>query len=875
MQIKQNNPLKTLKRSPASKSSHSRTRQLILICALIFGVGFYSGGYTSIPASVNSQLKEMSRLNSTVIKNYVRGKMSQPKKMTIDIKHKHYQYLEYKRAEALKRGVIITDEKSYVPAKVTVDGKTTKVRIRLKGDITDHLDGDKRSYRIKVKGKNAIWGMRRFSIQAPERSGWGHEWVMYKWFRKEGLISLRYDFIDLTINGKRLGIYALEESFGKELLENNQRREGPILKFDESLLFDKRKTSRGDKIKEIDLFYSADIISFTTTKLFADETLKNNFLSGRNMLAALRNGAVRFSDVFDVPRAAKTFAILEIINAFHAIRWKNCRFYYNPVTNKLELIAYNAYSRHPVIPLKKNSIPFYTAHHQKYLKGGLQEWRNLLLSDREFVRHYFAALDRFTSPGYLESFFSEISSDLKTKESYIFKDEPSRGINVPVYFHNRSIVRSFIYPKLPLKAYLKQYDGKKIRLSVNNPTFLPVVIDGIAVKKSGKFLGNPTPRELEGKNFGKPLEFIEVEVPAVDIGKPMLSSLRKGDAMVLGSLQIKYHIPGINEYRLAPIDAHSLSISPFLISSDESERQLREFTQKGMLIIDDQRKEVCFNPGKWTIEKNLVIPKGYKTKINSGCELVLNKGAAIISHGQIEMTGTKKTPVVLKSTDGTGQGLVVISADNPSKLSHVVFDNLRSVSRKNWNLTGAVTIYESKIEIDNVKFLNNHSEDHLNIIRSKFAIRNSEFKNSSGDALDVDFGEGTISDSSFESCGNDCLDFSGSRAEIYHTTIDGAGDKGMSVGEKSFVKVADSSVSHAVVALASKDMSKALAIKLQILDSKIGFAAYQKKPEFGGAQINATQTVMTNVENRHVGDGKSGIFENNGAVPLSHLKETM
>ena len=77
--------------------------------------------------------------------------------------------------------------------------------------------------------------MRRFSVQAPKRSGWGHEWVMYQWFRKEGLIALRYDYIDLTLNGKRRGIYALEESFSKELIENNQRREGPILKWDESL----------------------------------------------------------------------------------------------------------------------------------------------------------------------------------------------------------------------------------------------------------------------------------------------------------------------------------------------------------------------------------------------------------------------------------------------------------------------------------------------------------------------------------------------------------------------------------------------------------------------------------------------------------------
>ena len=98
----------------------------------------------------------MSRTNLTVLKHYVRGKMSQPKKMTIDIKHKDYQYLEFKRAEALQRGILITDDESFVPAWITVDGKRTKVKIRLKGDVTDHLEGDKWSFRIKVKGDKAI-----------------------------------------------------------------------------------------------------------------------------------------------------------------------------------------------------------------------------------------------------------------------------------------------------------------------------------------------------------------------------------------------------------------------------------------------------------------------------------------------------------------------------------------------------------------------------------------------------------------------------------------------------------------------------------------------------------------------------------------------
>ena len=37
----------------------------------------------------------------------------------------------------------------------------------------------------------------------------------------QGLIALRYDFIDVTLNGKHFGVYAIEENFRKNLIENN------------------------------------------------------------------------------------------------------------------------------------------------------------------------------------------------------------------------------------------------------------------------------------------------------------------------------------------------------------------------------------------------------------------------------------------------------------------------------------------------------------------------------------------------------------------------------------------------------------------------------------------------------------------------------
>ena len=77
--------------------------------------------------------------------------------------------------------------------------------------------------------------MKEFSIQHPKTRNYVYEWLFHEALKREDLLSLRYEFIDVTLNGKDLGTYALEESFEKRLIEHNGYREGPIVRFNEDL----------------------------------------------------------------------------------------------------------------------------------------------------------------------------------------------------------------------------------------------------------------------------------------------------------------------------------------------------------------------------------------------------------------------------------------------------------------------------------------------------------------------------------------------------------------------------------------------------------------------------------------------------------------
>ena len=70
----------------------------------------------------------------------------------MNIKFKDLKKIEYKRSQALDKGVLITSENDYVKANLVYKDKNYPINIRLKGDwVNDHLAGDKWSFRVKLR----------------------------------------------------------------------------------------------------------------------------------------------------------------------------------------------------------------------------------------------------------------------------------------------------------------------------------------------------------------------------------------------------------------------------------------------------------------------------------------------------------------------------------------------------------------------------------------------------------------------------------------------------------------------------------------------------------------------------------------------------
>ena len=127
-------------------------------------------------------------------------------------------------------------------------------------------------------------------------------------------------------------------------------------------------------------------------------------------------------------------------------------------------------------------------------------------------------------------------------------------------------------------------------------------------------------------------------------------------------------------------------------------------------------------------------------------------------------------------------------------------------------------------------------------------MTNSLFRNTFSDALDNDFCNGTIENTVFIDVNADAIDVSGTQLEVKNVKVYKAGDKGLSIGERSNVTAENVFVEQADFGVASKDLSKIVIDNIKINKTLYGLAAYQKKPEYGPAELEASNVEFKEVK---------------------------
>ena len=242
-----------------------------------------------------------------------------------------------------------------------------------------------------------------------------------------------------------------------------------------------------------------------------------------------------------------------------------------------------------------------------------------------------------------------------------------------------------------------------------------------------------------------------------------------------------------------------------------------------------------------------MVPFGKKLLVEAGVTLLFDDNCTLVSGNEINMIGTRKSPIHLIAKNEMWGGFLLHNSVSKSTFKNVKFSKVRGVGigpnpygiiKNGWLMTGGVTIHKSSVKFINCDFTDFKTEDALNIISSNFSLNNCRFSKVYSDAFDGDFVDGNISKCSFQDIGGDGIDLSGSSTIITESSFTNIDDKAISIGENSDVIISEIDVKDVSFGVVVKDLSKAMVSKSYISSASIAaFSAYQKKKSFGPASI--------------------------------------
>jgi hypothetical protein len=777
-------------------------------------------------------------------------------KLYIDIKFQGVQKILRQKEAARKANKIVQGSDDWVPAHVSYNDSKIKVKLRLKGDTLAHMHGDKSSFRIHTKGKKSLFGMRRFSIQNPSTRNYESEILFYRALQREGIMVPRYFFVNVTINGKDIGIMALEEHMSKELLESQGRKEAPIIRFDDEVFFDAYQTPF------FRLFGSHKAMPVKTiggNPKKKSAVFQSYLQTATGLLRGFTQGEIAPSKVFDPVMTGRYLAVAKVWGAAHSLAPDDARFYYNPITAKLEMIGHDGslsfepltqdapLARQLLAAQKIKSVYSETLQRidREFQEGVTMKWAQEVQDKNvSTLQQEFYAVEKFNL------------NEVKRRASMAHKLDQGLFNNYPDYLN--------VY-------YMDGIDQRGVLEMTNR---LPNPVNVTSIKIVNRLTGAEIP---VSSDLFKTVPFLLKGTPYASNPKIIRIVLDKIYDFKKYGIRVHSNIKGGSQSMVH----EAISYYPSLKLSPIPDRSISQVLSDFPFVTQAKPNTLRIEQGEWNVDSWLFVPKGFKLIIPEGTILRFSSSTGIIARGPVIMNGANDNPVVLegegqKESQGQWQGIFVSDTKEPSVWSNVVIRNTSGISTKGWGLTAGTTFYQADAILKNVSFLGNRCEDSLNIVRSKFEISGISIKNALSDGFDSDFSNGIVTKGKFENIGlaggGDGIDVSGTTINIRETMFKNIGDKAISAGEKSTVTGTQLHIEGAGAGVVSKDGSHVSLENSTIRDYNIAaMMVYIKKQEYGPATILANHIEADNLPVSAIAQKGSHILIDGIEVPSRDL----
>ena len=752
------------------------------------------------------------------------------KTIHLEVKFKNFKKLLKQREKAVRSN--IGYEFTEVKGKVIFQGKKMNCEVRLKGDLYDHWRSEKRmSFRINLKGDNSIMSFKRFSIQKPSVRHHPYDQTFQDLQKRLGNISSSHNYINLVVNGEDWGIMNIEETMSKELLEKQRRKESFIFKL-------------GD---ERNWLYEMTNLNLYKTYRLSDEYLNINVYQERKYLqdsifrkyyTYISNNILKGGhEMFDKDSFSKSLFLSLSWNETHTLHGSNSRYYFNPYDLKIYPITTDQEDYSPFVD--KLSIPrpyekiVNDSNFQKFYNSNLSEVKKSLNGSQKILdkwQSYFP-LDEKISTSVLYDNLKYFENYNKFKENTFFPSESEERKNYKKITKNQS-------GNLLDHIHAKHYDNGEIHIF--NLLNEKIKIKSICVED--RLIDDFKNLDVDGHNFKYIPKIIETLLTDNFDKKIEIQTEINGfqRLFTLGYTLIKNNIK-----------------NPLLEKTNPNDFEFLEIKGDNTYFI---------KKGNWDINVPIVLDNGLE--IEKGTILNFNKKSYLIVNGKLTSIGTEDKKIVFKSSQGFWKGVYVLNSSEKSIIENTSFFNVTNLSDGLLNLTGGISFYKSDVDFINVKFINNTSEDFLNIVESNYLLDNVLFENCPSDALDSDFSNGVISNSTFKNILGDGVDFSGSSVRLNNSFFYNVKDKSVSVGEESSLDIKSIYVENSGVGVAVKDGSYAEVINSTFKNIVLNpLMTYTKKSFYSIPKLTSIDNIFEDPNNCCLSQVKSKLINNSIIVP--------
>lgn len=767
-------------------------------------------------------------------------------------------------------------------AYVKYDGKSYTVKARYMGDNHWHWLYDQKSWRIKTKKSKLIEGSRKLNIKNPRTRVSINECISNDLAKDIGLIAPRVFPVKLMVNNIYKGVHLFWDPIDESVIRRFNKMPGSIYsgdgapadpKSEVSLLWkdekwwqksasrnSEQKDYRDDIMALISAVNDPDLSEFYDfANKHLDKEAYASFLSLDNLTACMHHDYNHNHKFYFDPIMGKFQPVSWDIGDWHL---KNPRFdaASNPLLDKwkripefdlirqrrlYDLMASGVFSAGSVL----DKVEAYARKIRPALEADVyrdeKEWRAVAVMK-------FPTLPCFPFlmrdwDGSIEEFKDQITKRVPMLREYLRNSRLTYNLSGP-QDNGKYVLRLAVHGNVGRRITGLKLNGSSGAIEIYRDINRNFILDDrdILLKKSGAI-------DREG---------------VINIQEDVLPGYKKMD-----------QIEGLNKFlfgnhrlEVSPleydyiIDTHNGALNSVEILSQNVVTGESMSSKLGVIPEDETRETISLHP--WDLpskpaEKSVVLGPGevivsqtrtyrehVSLRILPGTTIRLGEGVSIFCYGKVTAKGTFDRSIRFEPIDSEKPWGVFVLQGNGSSGSIFEHCSWQGGSEAHNDLiyySGMVSMHGvDGLTIRSCSIGRNYlGDDAMHLAYCKdFTVAGCLFDQARSDALDVDISEGEILSSRFLNSGNDTLDLMTSIVRVSDSFFERAGDKGISVGEKSDLAIDGSVFKKCNIGIEIKDKSVVRLKRNVFRECNAAINLYKKNWRYGGGGILKADNII-------------------------------